>query len=264
MVSITGDTHGYQDRFFLPTGELVPEFRKLTSADILIVAGDFGYVWRSDDKLKLLDRLLDWRNKMFRRKKTKVVEWNEALEFEKSRREKEMELEDLFPSAVEVVFSAETTTRSIIPLLQKKMKLSYGTAARLMDLLEERGLVSEFVPEEGRTRLMNRAEWEKKCAEKAIAAEEAEIPVARPMVERGEVYQLEREYRVEMVVDYQGYEYALFLTTREPYQVKFGKIIPCREEEEFDVEIVSEPEMKYRLRDMFFSKTEKLCEEGKL
>ena len=74
---------------------------------------------------------------MFRRKKTKAVDWNEVLEFEKSRKAKGPELEELFPTAVEVILSNDIPTGPSVPLLQKKMKLSYSTAARLMDMLEE-------------------------------------------------------------------------------------------------------------------------------
>jgi len=62
MVYITGDTHGYEDRFFYTKGPLkgsvVPEFDALSEEDVLIVAGDFGFVWDTSEKrTSILDRL---------------------------------------------------------------------------------------------------------------------------------------------------------------------------------------------------------------
>ena len=39
MIYVTGDMHGAEDRLY---GK---EWRKLKSGDVLIVCGDFGYIW---------------------------------------------------------------------------------------------------------------------------------------------------------------------------------------------------------------------------
>ena len=58
MIYITGDTHGYDDRFFTYSGKVVPALQALTHADILIVAGDFGYLFfRNNDTVRFLDQL---------------------------------------------------------------------------------------------------------------------------------------------------------------------------------------------------------------
>ena len=49
MIYITGDTHGFPNRFFTNSGEVVPEMQALTNKDVLLVAGDFGYLF-SDKK----------------------------------------------------------------------------------------------------------------------------------------------------------------------------------------------------------------------
>lgn len=62
MVYITGDTHGDEDRFLYTDGPLkgkvVSEFENLSEDDVLIVAGDFGFVWdTSGRRREILDRL---------------------------------------------------------------------------------------------------------------------------------------------------------------------------------------------------------------
>jgi predicted phosphodiesterase len=57
-IYVTGDTHGYQDRFFDEDRNVVPAVKKLTGADVLIVAGDFGYLFTGGPKeLEFLDKL---------------------------------------------------------------------------------------------------------------------------------------------------------------------------------------------------------------
>ena len=52
MVYVTGDTHG--DISFFKD----PKLKKLTDEDILIVCGDFGFLWdRSDKEKKALQTL---------------------------------------------------------------------------------------------------------------------------------------------------------------------------------------------------------------
>lgn len=55
MIYITGDTHGEQARFY--NSDLIPN-TKLSEGDYLIVLGDFGYIFRNDEREKLfLDSL---------------------------------------------------------------------------------------------------------------------------------------------------------------------------------------------------------------
>ena len=52
MVYITGDMHGDEDRLY------DKNMRKLKEGDILIICGDFGFIWSGDEKeKKLLDYL---------------------------------------------------------------------------------------------------------------------------------------------------------------------------------------------------------------
>lgn len=56
MIYITGDTHGDHFRFFTYSG--MTDFSHLTDNDVLIVAGDFGYLFHdTEDSAKFLDRM---------------------------------------------------------------------------------------------------------------------------------------------------------------------------------------------------------------
>ena len=44
MIYVTGDTHGDFERF------KAPEFKKLSKGDILIICGDFGFIWNDSRK----------------------------------------------------------------------------------------------------------------------------------------------------------------------------------------------------------------------
>lgn len=156
--------------------------------------------------------------------------------------------QELYADAVALVF--ETQEPPSVVLLQKELKLSYAAAAQLMAQMEEDGLVSAFDREKPRQLLMTRDEW-------------LHMPTAcGGLVEPGEVYELDRSYMVTMVVEYQGYEYAYFVTTEEPYQVKFGKLLPYGDRDDFDVEIVHEQELKYTLLDLFVKKGQEMLGKG--
>ena len=61
MVYVTGDTHGYPDHFFYTygknKGQLLPQYAALTREDVVIVAGDFGYIHDAPKRVALLDQL---------------------------------------------------------------------------------------------------------------------------------------------------------------------------------------------------------------
>lgn len=68
----------------------------------------------------------------------------------------EVDLDELYPRAVEIIFNQNAAS---IRLLQKELKLGYANAARLMERMQDDGLVSPYVPEQPRIVLMTRDEW---------------------------------------------------------------------------------------------------------
>ncbi len=56
MIYITGDTHGEDNRFdYIEKTVEMNTGKKLNKDDTVIVCGDFGYVWGTEEKEKLLD-----------------------------------------------------------------------------------------------------------------------------------------------------------------------------------------------------------------
>ncbi|WP_298029131.1 DNA translocase FtsK [uncultured Dysosmobacter sp.] len=65
--------------------------------------------------------------------------------------------DELLPAAVEVVLE---TGQASVSMLQRRLKLGYSRAARLVDQMEERGIVGPFEGSKPRQLLITRAQWE--------------------------------------------------------------------------------------------------------
>ena len=67
------------------------------------------------------------------------------------------ESDEMIPAAVEVILE---TGQASVSMLQRRLKLGYARAARIMDELEERGVVGPFEGSKPRQLLVSREEWE--------------------------------------------------------------------------------------------------------
>lgn len=65
--------------------------------------------------------------------------------------------DDLFPDAVELVLDMQNAS---VSLVQKKLRIGYARAARLVDMMESAGYVSEFDGFNPRRILISRAQWQ--------------------------------------------------------------------------------------------------------
>ena len=80
------------------------------------------------------------------------------------------------PAAVEVLLE---TGQASVSMLQRRLKLGYARAARIMDELEEKGIVGPFEGSKPRQMLITREQWERMkdgSAEEFNQAVEEEIP----------------------------------------------------------------------------------------
>ncbi|MDD6189153.1 MAG: DNA translocase FtsK [Clostridiales bacterium] len=66
------------------------------------------------------------------------------------------EVDELFNSAVEVILEVKQAS---VSMLQRKLKLGYSRAARLVDQMEERGIVGPFEGSKPRQLLITREQW---------------------------------------------------------------------------------------------------------
>lgn len=66
------------------------------------------------------------------------------------------EKDELYDEAVRLVIE---TNQASVSILQRRMRLGYGRAARLIDMMEQSGLVGPYVGSKPREILINREEW---------------------------------------------------------------------------------------------------------
>ena len=81
--------------------------------------------------------------------------------------------DELLPAAVEVVLE---TGQASVSMLQRRLKLGYSRAARLVDQMEERGYVGPFEGSKPRQLLITREKWQE--LQMAKGAAPAETPPA--------------------------------------------------------------------------------------
>jgi S-DNA-T family DNA segregation ATPase FtsK/SpoIIIE len=85
----------------------------------------------------------------------------------------EEETDELFPAAVEVVLE---TGQASVSMLQRRLKLGYSRAARLVDQMEDRGIVGPFEGSKPRQLLITRAQWQEMQMGGAAPEEATEAP----------------------------------------------------------------------------------------
>ena len=67
------------------------------------------------------------------------------------------EYDELLPQAVEVIFE---TKQASVSMLQRRLKLGYARAARIVDQMEEIGVVGPFEGSKPRQVLMTKQQWQ--------------------------------------------------------------------------------------------------------
>ena len=82
--------------------------------------------------------------------------------------------DELLPDAVEVVLD---TKQASVSMLQRRLKLGYAHAARIMDEMEEKGIVGPFEGSKARQLLITREQWNTMVGinPRAVAAAEPEM-----------------------------------------------------------------------------------------
>ena len=78
--------------------------------------------------------------------------------------------DELLSAAVDVVLE---TGQASVSMLQRRLKLGYSRAARLVDQMEERGIVGPFEGSKPRQLLITRAQWDEMQMGGAPAVEDA-------------------------------------------------------------------------------------------
>jgi S-DNA-T family DNA segregation ATPase FtsK/SpoIIIE len=88
----------------------------------------------------------------------------------------ELDGDELLPDAVEVILD---TKQASVSMLQRRLKLGYAHAARIVDEMEEKGIVGPFEGSKPRQLLITREQWDTMVGinPRAKAPEAAQEPV---------------------------------------------------------------------------------------
>ena len=81
--------------------------------------------------------------------------------------------DELLPQAVEVIFE---TKQASVSMLQRRLKLGYSRAARIVDQMEEIGVVGPFEGSKPRQILVTKEQWQAMQSQSGVAPAESEIP----------------------------------------------------------------------------------------
>ena len=84
--------------------------------------------------------------------------------------------DELLGAAVEVILE---TGQASVSMLQRRLKLGYSRAARLVDQMEERGYVGPFEGSKPRQLLITREKWQELQMAKGASPAEADKPADR-------------------------------------------------------------------------------------
>ena len=85
----------------------------------------------------------------------------------------EMDGDEMLPAAVDVILE---TKQASVSMLQRRLKLGYARAARIVDEMEEKGIVGPFVGSKPRAILITKEQWEQMKSGQTIISEPDDIP----------------------------------------------------------------------------------------
>ena len=87
--------------------------------------------------------------------------------------EGEMDGDEMLPAAVDVILE---TNQASVSMLQRRLKLGYARAARIVDEMEEKGIVGPFQGSKPREILITKEQWAAMRGEQPQQMEMDELP----------------------------------------------------------------------------------------
>ena len=85
----------------------------------------------------------------------------------------EMDGDEMLPAAVEVILE---TGQASVSMLQRRLKLGYARAARIVDEMEEKGIVGPFQGSKPRTILITKEQWDARIAGQPAQMQIQDLP----------------------------------------------------------------------------------------
>ena len=83
----------------------------------------------------------------------------------------------MFPQAVEIILDAGQAS---VSMLQRRLKLGYSRAARLVDQMEDKGIVGPFEGSKPRQVLIKKEQWQEMQYIQATAPVQSAPPAMEP------------------------------------------------------------------------------------
>ena len=98
--------------------------------------------------------------------------------------------DELLPSAIEVVVE---TGMASVSMLQRRLKLGYSRAARLVDQMEEKGVVGPFEGSKPRQVLITKEQWQEMQFKQGMNEPPVSEPVPEEFPYEGDAFAQERD-----------------------------------------------------------------------
>ena len=92
----------------------------------------------------------------------------------------ELDGDEMLPAAVDVILE---TGQASVSMLQRRLKLGYARAARIVDEMEEKGIVGPFQGSKPRAILVNKEQWESMKSGAPVQMTTDEIPFEEGILE---------------------------------------------------------------------------------
>ena len=100
------------------------------------------------------------------------------------------EFDELLPAAIEVVLEAGQAS---VSMLQRRLKLGYSRAARLVDQMEEKGVVGPFEGSKARQILITKEQWQEMQFKQGMNEVAISEPVPEEFPYEGDAFEQERD-----------------------------------------------------------------------
>ena len=101
------------------------------------------------------------------------------------------EYDELLPAAIEVVLEQGQAS---VSMLQRRLKLGYSRAARLVDQMEEKGIVGPFEGSKARQIMITKEQWQEMQFKQGLNETAISEPVPEELPYEGDAFEQERDY----------------------------------------------------------------------
>ena len=165
---------GKGDMLYAPIGTGKPQRVQgcfVTDSEVEAVAGYVKENYNPDYNQEVLEEI---------EKKAMQTGKKAATANEPAPSNEELDGDEMLPAAVDVILE---TGQASVSMLQRRLKLGYARAARIVDEMEEKGIVGPFQGSKPRAILVNKEQWESMKSGAPVQMTTDEIPFEEGILE---------------------------------------------------------------------------------